>query len=76
MTCSQNVSGNENGKDFPEKGKNFPSELMAIVNEQAEDDGLWFLNPLCSEAYLQAALRRLHAAIEAYAMTSQNGVTP
>ncbi len=47
-------------------------EILAIVNEQAEDPGLWFLDPLCSEAYLQAALRRLHAAIEAYAALSKD----
>jgi hypothetical protein len=46
-------------------------ELMAIVNEQAEDEGLWFINSLCSEAYLQAALRRLHAAIEIAAQSPQ-----
>ena len=46
------------------------NELLEIVNEQAEDEGLWFINPLCSEAYLQAALRRLHAAIESYASAS------
>lgn len=44
-------------------------EILELVKEQAEDEGLWFLNPLCSEAYLQAALRELHAAIEAYALS-------
>lgn len=39
-------------------------EAVAIVNEQANDDGLWFIEQLASEAYLQQALRRLHAAIE------------
>ena len=52
-------------------------KLKAIVDEQAEDEGLWFLDPLCSEAYLQAALRRLHAEIETlYAVSngdSRNG---
>jgi hypothetical protein len=48
--------------------------LKAIVDEQAEDEGLWFLDPLCSEAYLQAALRRLHAEIESlYASANGNG---
>lgn len=46
------------------------NNLLEIVKEQADDEGLWFLDPLCSEAYLQAALRRLHAAIEALALTS------
>jgi hypothetical protein len=36
----------------------------AVVNEQAEDEGLWFQPVYASEAYLQAALRRLHAAVE------------
>lgn len=39
--------------------------LRDLVNRQAEDEGLWFLDPLCSEAYLQAALRELHEAAEA-----------
>lgn len=36
----------------------------AIVDEQAEDDGLWFVAETAPEAYLQAALRRLHEAVE------------
>ena len=39
--------------------------IRALVNQQAEDAGLWFMAEHCSEAYLQAALRKLHAAIEA-----------
>ena len=35
-----------------------------IVDEQAEDDGLWFVARTMPEAYLQQELRRLHAAIE------------
>lgn len=38
--------------------------LLELVNEQAEDDGLWFIAATATEAYLQAALRRLHAAVE------------
>ncbi len=38
--------------------------IKALVNEQAEDAGLWFVAETCAEAYLQAALRRLHAVIE------------
>lgn len=44
--------------------------LRALVDEQAEDEGLWGL-PLIPgtqsivEAYLQQELRRLHAAVEA-----------
>lgn len=35
-----------------------------IVGEQAEDEGLWFDAQTTPEAYLQQALRRLHAAVE------------
>ena len=41
-----------------------PSALM-LVEQQAEDEALWFLHPTAPEAYLQEALRRLHAAVEA-----------
>ena len=37
---------------------------LALVNEQAEDDGLWFVARTAPEAYLQQELRRLHAALE------------
>lgn len=40
-------------------------ELKAIVDQQAEDEGLWFRAQHMSEAYLQKELRKLHAAIEA-----------
>jgi hypothetical protein len=38
---------------------------MDVVNEQAEDEGLWFVAQTMPEAYLQQELRRLHAAVEA-----------
>ncbi len=38
--------------------------LLDFVNQQAEDDGLWFIAQHASEAYLQDALRKLHALIE------------
>lgn len=38
--------------------------IQAIVNEQAEDEGLWFIAHYLTEAYLQQELRRLHAVIE------------
>jgi len=41
-----------------------PNDVRALVNKQAEDEGLWFVAKYASEAYLQAALRELHAAIE------------
>lgn len=40
------------------------ARLRAIVDEQAEDEGLWFIAATAPEAYLQQELRRLHAAIE------------
>lgn len=40
------------------------AEVIALVNEQAEDDGLWFMAETASEAYLQEGLRALHAAVE------------
>lgn len=42
----------------------FLSEARAIAEQQAEDDGLWFVARTAPEAYLQAALRKLHAAVE------------
>ena len=39
--------------------------LKEFVAKQAEDDGLWFTAQYISEAYLQAALRKLHSLIEA-----------
>jgi crotonobetainyl-CoA:carnitine CoA-transferase CaiB-like acyl-CoA transferase len=40
------------------------STVRAIVLEQAEDEGLWFDAQTAPEAYLQHALRTLHAAVE------------
>lgn len=39
-------------------------DAFAVVIEQAKDEGLWFVAETAPEAYLQAALRRLHAVIE------------
>jgi len=49
------------------------TDLIALVNEQAEDEGLWFIDATCSEAYLQAALRKLHAAVEARRKPRERG---
>ena len=38
--------------------------VLDLVDEQAEDEGLWFNAITASEAYLQQELRRLHAAME------------
>ena len=39
-------------------------EIKQLVNEQAEDEALWFNYERITEAYLQQELRRLHAVIE------------
>lgn len=40
------------------------AEARKLTAGQANDDGLWFDAKHASEAYLQKALRKLHAAIE------------
>jgi hypothetical protein len=40
------------------------SAARAIADEQSYDTGLWFVATTASEAHLQAALRRLTAAVE------------
>ena len=39
-------------------------ELKKMVDEQAEDEGLWFMAETAAESYLQHELRKLHAEIE------------
>ena len=39
-------------------------EIRKLVNEQAEDEGLWFEAETALEAYLQMHLRRLHSLVE------------
>ena len=38
--------------------------IKRLVDEQAEDEGLWFIAATMPEAYLQQELRRLHHLIE------------
>ena len=38
--------------------------IQSLVDEQAEDEGLWSFVATAHEKYLQQALRRLHAVIE------------
>ena len=40
------------------------NSARALVAQQAEDEALWFQAETAPEAYLQAALRKLHAAVE------------
>ncbi len=47
-----------------EAGRDTSQKAQDLVDEQAEDEALWFLSPTASEAYLQQALRKLHAVIE------------
>lgn len=38
--------------------------IRTLVDQQAEDEGLWFQAQTAPEAYLQQELRRLHALVE------------
>ncbi|HUW45945.1 MAG TPA: hypothetical protein VMW50_09150 [Dehalococcoidia bacterium] len=38
--------------------------IQKLVDEQAEDEGLWFIAETAPEGYLQAELRKLHQLIE------------
>lgn len=57
--CWQAATAEADAKYLPVVEK-----LVAIVNQQAEDEGLWFVAQYASEGYLQKELRLLHAAIE------------
>lgn len=50
------------------------ARLRELVNQQAEDTGLWFVAARAPEAYLQHELRRLHMAIET-GVTALTGAT-
>jgi len=50
--------------DIADKAEEQLSRLRALVDKQAEDEGLWFAAQTAPEAYLQAQLRLLHAVIE------------
>ncbi len=39
-------------------------KARTLVNQQAEDPGLWLLRPTAVEQYLIQALRELHRAVE------------
>lgn len=40
------------------------AKILEMVNEQAEDEGIWFEAETAPEAYLQQELRKLHGLIE------------
>lgn len=46
-----------------------PTPALAVVNQQAEDAGLWFKPETAAEAYLQQELRKLHEAVEGKSAT-------
>lgn len=48
-------------------------QAQRLVDKQAKDEGLWFLAETAPEAYLQRALRELHATIEGQASQQQIG---
>jgi len=52
------------GPLFTHPAKQVPSAAMQLVTKQADDEGLWFEALTAPEAHLQAALRKLHAAVE------------
>lgn len=47
--------------------------VQALVDEQAEDEGLWFEAETAAEAYLQQELRCLHRVIEAHRTDRAHG---
>ena len=50
-------------------------DIRKLVDEQAEDEGLWFDTETTSEAYLQTHLRRLHSLIEHYTVSEDTTKT-
>lgn len=53
--------GVQGGADLEAVGD---ARARKLVEEQANDEGLWFQAQTCAEAYVQNALRKLHAAVE------------
>lgn len=51
-------------------------ELRRLVEQQANDDGLWFDAQTAAEGYLQQELRKLHAAIEGERIEFRKPVLP
>ena len=48
------------------RAKTLAGRLRFIIDEQAEDEGLWFVAATAPEAYLQQELRKLHTEVEAF----------
>lgn len=47
-----------------DKWRGVAEKVVSVVNEQAEDEGLWFIAKTAPEGYLQQELRKIHAVIE------------
>lgn len=56
--------GRETAKGIVDHAARKLKDITEMVNEQAEDPGLWAGAQYASEEYIQMALRRLHSAIE------------
>jgi phage-related protein len=44
--------------------------IQKFIDQQSNDEGLWFVAQTASEAYLQQELRKLHQVIEEYSLES------
>lgn len=55
-----------------EKRDRLIKAMLLIVNDQAEDEALWFRAEKIAEAYFQQELRRLHCAVEAARLEISN----
>ena len=47
-----------------EHSRDWMAAIKALVIEQANDEGIWFIAQTVSEEYLQQELRKLHSMIE------------
>jgi hypothetical protein len=56
-------------KQTPEDLAKRLEKILAFVEAQSNDPGLWFEAEYISEAYLQKALRQLHGVIEGEDLT-------
>lgn len=57
------------------KAEKFITLLKDAVNQQAKDEGIWFVAQTAPEGYLQQELRRLHALIEEYEPATEDLIT-
>src|SRR5579885_397928 len=64
MAAEAEAKGADEFKRERDAARERIAAIQAVVNEQAESDGCWFVAKYATEAYLQQELRRLHAVIE------------